>query len=198
MVALPSQDDDQLIELFLVGAEDAAESAFEALVARYRPMVMNVCRRVLNRPEDAEDAAQAAFVALIRHAGMIRNRRAVGSWLSGVAYRVAIRMRARAARRRAVDSRVGGDVQPRRVEDAAAVAELRQIVRDEVDGMPDDLRILLMHSYLDGRSNREVARILGCPIGTVKGRLWRARVMLRERLLSRVGRSVELFAGTGA
>jgi RNA polymerase sigma factor (sigma-70 family) len=198
MHAIPIHDDEQLIELFLVGAPDEAESAFEALVARYRPAVMRICRRVLNRHEDAEDAAQAAFVALVRNAAKIRDRRRVGAWLFGVAYWGALKMRARAARRRAVYSQVGSDVQPRQAEHVAVVGELRQIVRDEVDGLPVDFRVLVMHSYMEGRSNQEVARIVGCPIGTVKARLWRARGMLRVRLLSRVGWSAEQFTGTGA
>jgi DNA-directed RNA polymerase specialized sigma24 family protein len=52
----------------------------------------------------------------------------------------------------------------------------------------------VVYSYLEGKSNEEVARSLGCPIGTVKGRLWRARGMLRERLSRRVGGAVEVFA----
>ena len=100
MNATPIRDDEQLIELFLVGAPDEAESAFEALVTRHRPAVMTVCRRVLDRIEDAEDAAQATFVALVRNAGRIRDRRVLGSWLYGVAYRVAIRMKDQSVRRR--------------------------------------------------------------------------------------------------
>jgi RNA polymerase sigma factor (sigma-70 family) len=193
MDATPIRDDEQLIELFLVGAPDEAESAFETLVTRHRPAVMTVCRRVLHRIEDAEDAVQATFVALVRNAGRIRNRRALGSWLCGVAYRLAARMRDQSVRRRAVHNRAGGIVSPERAEDAAAF-ELRQIVHDEVHHLPEEFRTLVVHSYLEGKSNVEVARILNCPIGTVKGRLYRARGMLRERLLSRVGRAVEGLA----
>ncbi len=193
MNATPIRDDEQLIELFLVGAPDEAESAFEALVTRHRPAVMTVCRRILDRIEDAEDAAQATFVALVRNAGRIRNRRVLGSWLCGVAYRVAIRMKHQSVRRRAAHNRAGGRVSPRRAEDAAAF-ELRQILHDEVHHLPEDYRTLVVHSYLEGKSNEEVARILNCPIGTVKGRLWRARGMLRERLLSRVDPAVVVLA----
>jgi RNA polymerase sigma-70 factor (ECF subfamily) len=187
-------NDEDLVNFFLDGAPDEAESAFEALIMRHKPAVMNICRRVLDGHHDAEDAAQATFLALFRGAGRIRNRRTVGAWLSGVAYRVAIRMKARAARRRTIDARVVERVASGRAEDVAASGELRLILLEEIHALPEDLRTLVVHSYLEGRSNNEVARIHKCPIGTVKGRLWRARGMVRERLLSRVGNVVEVFA----
>ena len=190
----PMRDDEQLIELFLAGASDDAESAFETLVTRHWPAVITVCRRVLDRPEDAEDAAQATFATLVRNAGSIRDRRVLMSWLYGVAYRIATRMKAQSERRRELHSRAGGRVSPLRADDAAAFRELRQLVQDEVDQLPEDFRTLVVYSYLEGKSNEEVARSLGCPIGTVKGRLWRARAMLRERLSRRVGGAVEVFA----
>ena len=65
---------------------------------------------------------------------------------------------------------------------------------DEVHHLPENYRTLVVHTYLEGKSNEELARILNLPIGTVKGRLYRARGMLRVRLLSRLGRAVELLA----
>jgi RNA polymerase sigma factor (sigma-70 family) len=194
MNATPIRDDERLIELFLVGASDEAESAFEALMTRHRPAVMAICQRVLDRPEDAEDAAQATFVAFIRNAGKIRDRRMLASWLYGVAYRIALRMKAQSWRRRELHSRAGGRVSPLQADDAAAFRELRQLLRDEIEKLPEDFRTLVVYSYLEGRSNVEVARSLGCPVGTVKGRLWRARGMLRERLSRRVGGAAEVLA----
>jgi RNA polymerase sigma factor (sigma-70 family) len=194
MLATETQNDEQLIDLFLLGAPDEAESAFEALVMRHRPAVMSVCRRVLGGYQDAEDAAQATFVALVRNAGKIRNRRVLGAWLYGVAYRVAIRMKAQATRRRAAHSQSGERVPLARAEDAATFGELRQIVHDEVHRLPEDFRALVAHSYFEGRSVKEVARILDCPIGTVKGRMWRARAMLRERLMGRFGQAIDVLA----
>jgi RNA polymerase sigma factor (sigma-70 family) len=187
-------DDEQLIELFLDEAPDEADAAFAALVTRHRPAVMSVCRRVLDRREDAEDAAQETFVVFIRSAGKIRNRRMLGPWLHSVAYRVAMEMKTRSARCRELHGRARDGVSHRRAEDAAAFGELQQIVHDEVHELPEDYRTLVVHSYLEGRSNEEVARLVGCPIGTVKGRLWRARGMLRRRLSRRVGGAVEVFA----
>src|SRR5271154_1761432 len=89
--------DAQLLERFLTQGD---AGAFEALVARHGPMVLSVCRGILLDPRDAEDAFQATFLVLVKKAGTIRGRDALGGWLYQVAYRVAIRANAAAARRR--------------------------------------------------------------------------------------------------
>ena len=89
--------DGQLLERLLTWREEAA---FEALVRRHGPMVLGVCRRVLHDAHDAEDACQATFLVLARKAASIRRPGAVGSWLHGVAHRVALKAKAQAALRR--------------------------------------------------------------------------------------------------
>ncbi|HJT75856.1 MAG TPA: sigma factor, partial [Gemmataceae bacterium] len=79
--------DGQLLERFVAEGDQAA---FEVLVWRHGPMVLNVCRRLLRRPEDAEDAFQAAFLVLVRKARSVRRADALGAWLYRVAYRVAL------------------------------------------------------------------------------------------------------------
>ena len=83
-----------LLERFVTGRDEAA---FGALVARYGPMVLGVCRRLLRDESDVEDAFQATFLVLVRRAGAIRRGDLVGHWLYGVAHRVAVRARALAA-----------------------------------------------------------------------------------------------------
>ncbi len=70
-------------------------------------------------------------------------------------------------------------------EQAASRNELGLLLRAEVDGLPAKYRLLMLHSYLEGKSNEQVARLLRCPVGTVKGRLSRARDLLRARLYRR-------------
>src|SRR5271165_3956425 len=98
--------DAQLLERFLQGHDEGAESAFNVLVERHGPMVLAVCGRVLNDPHDAQDAFQATFLILVQKAGAIRKRESVADWLHGVARRVSARARADLARRRSVERNV--------------------------------------------------------------------------------------------
>src|SRR5262245_46268552 len=85
-------------------AAERDEAAFAALMQRHGPLVLNVCRNVLRHEQDAEDAFQATFLVLARHAGSIREERAISSWLYGVAYRIALNARRAALRRRRHES----------------------------------------------------------------------------------------------
>ncbi|HEY3997362.1 MAG TPA: sigma factor, partial [Candidatus Xenobia bacterium] len=84
------QEDALLIDRFVRLHE---ETAFEALMRRHGPMVFRVCQRVLGQVQDAEDVFQATFLLLSRKASSLRDRGAVGSWLYGVAYRLARKAR---------------------------------------------------------------------------------------------------------
>src|SRR5947207_12624096 len=95
--------DRDLLERFAARKENAA---FEALLQRHGPLVLGVCQRVLSHRQDAEDAFQATFLVLARRAGSIRKQGSLGSWLYGVAYRVSLKLKAGAARRRAHEKRV--------------------------------------------------------------------------------------------
>src|SRR5262249_47003591 len=88
--------DAELLGRFAVARDQAA---FEVLVWRHGPMVLNLCRRLLRHEYDAEDAFQATFLTLVRKAHSIAKREAVGSWLYKVAYRVALEANARRAKR---------------------------------------------------------------------------------------------------
>jgi RNA polymerase sigma factor (sigma-70 family) len=167
--------DGQLLERFVGGRDQAA---FEALFWRHAPMVLAVCRRLLGSA-DAEDAFQATFLVLVRKAASIGRREAVGGWLYRVAYRVALR--ARASARPAVELPPEG---PAAADDqeAAAWRDLRPLLDEAIAGLPEKYRAPVVLCYLEGRTNEEAARELGCPKGTVAVRLMRARERLRRRL----------------
>jgi RNA polymerase sigma factor (sigma-70 family) len=172
--------DAQLLERFVVGHDEGAESAFNVLVERHGPMVLAVCRRVLNDPHDAQDAFQATFLVLVRKAGTVRKRESIADWLHGVARRVSARALADLARRRSVERRaVTGSLMAYR-------PPLPDIdARDEVEYLPHDLRAVVVLCYLEGLTHDQAARRLGWPVGTVRSRLARARTRLRADLTRR-------------
>src|SRR5262245_39816558 len=88
--------DGQLLDRFL-RLQD--EEAFAVLLHRHGPLVWRLCQRLLPNPPDAEDAFQATFLVLARKARGIRRQCSVASWLYGVAHRLALKVRAGAARR---------------------------------------------------------------------------------------------------
>jgi RNA polymerase sigma factor (sigma-70 family) len=167
----------QLLERFL-GRGD--EAAFAAIVARHGPMVLAVCRRVLTDEADAEDAFQATFLVLVRRGRAIRNRESLASWLHGVAQRVAARARLEAARRRRIEGR--GAMDPSESVAATEPDDLAPAIHEELAALPEKYRAPVVLCYLEGLSHDEAAQALGWPIGTVKGRLARARDALRGRL----------------
>ncbi len=175
--------DAQLLERFL---DRRDEGAFAALVARHGPMVLAVCRGVLKDQSDAEDAFQATFLVLFRKAGGLKSAGSLGSWLYRVAYRIAIRANAVAARRRerpieevtmAGEAAVPGE--------PAGDRELLPIIHAEIDRLPDRYRAPIALCYLQGLSYEQAARQLGWPLGTVGSRIARARELLRSRLVRR-------------
>jgi RNA polymerase sigma factor (sigma-70 family) len=173
--------DNSLLDQF-VAARDGA--AFAALVVRHGLMVLGVCRRLLEHEQDAEDAFQATFLVLARRAESVRNREAVASWLYGVAVRVARRVRSEKARRRQREQQMArpADAVTNTAHDSG---ELRAVLDEELDRLPERYRLPLLLCYLEGRTNEEAGRLLGWPVGTVKGRLARARDLLRGRLARR-------------
>jgi RNA polymerase sigma factor (sigma-70 family) len=173
--------DRQLLERF---ASHQDESAFEALVQRHAPLVYGVCLRVLNEAESAADAFQATFLVLARKAASIRKHEALGSWLHGVAARIALKARSQAARRRARE-RLALPMPVVSPETEAAWRELRLVLDEEVQRLPDKYRVPIVLCYLEGKTYEETARQLGWTKGTVSGRLARARDLLEGRLLRR-------------
>jgi polysaccharide biosynthesis/export protein len=180
--------DGQLLERFAGRRDATAEAAFQALVQRHGPMVLRICRNALPDLNDAHDAFQATFLVLVRRCRSIRKQESVGSWLYGVANRVAARARVEAARRRSAERRGGlrlvvtvdspKDGDPDR-------AEFGPIVQEEVRRLPEKYRATIVLCYWQGLTHEQAAVQLGIPLGTVRSRVARARDMLRRRLIRR-------------
>jgi RNA polymerase sigma factor (sigma-70 family) len=179
--AVEQTSDAQLLERFLAHHDEAA---FAALVQRFGPLVLRVCSRVLADEHAVEDAFQATFLILVRRARSIRKRRALGSWLYGVAYRVAARARAEAGRRRAPERELPARAAADPLDEVSR-RDLRAVLDQELSRLPAKYREPLVLCYLEGMTTEEAARELGWPQGTVFTRLARGRDRLRARLVRR-------------
>jgi RNA polymerase sigma factor (sigma-70 family) len=160
------------------------EAAFAALVRRYSPLVLSVCRRVLHHEQDAEDAFQAVFCVLAQKAASIRQRAAVGAWLHAVAFRIARKARAKRGRQ-PVSQSDPADIPAAEATPEWAWKELRPILDAEVSRLPTKCRQAFVLCYLEGLTNEQAAAQLGCPLGTLLSGLARARDLLRARLTRR-------------
>jgi RNA polymerase sigma factor (sigma-70 family) len=173
--------DDVLLERFTAQREQAA---FATLVRRHGPMVLGVCRRVLQHEQDAEDAFQAVFCVLARKAGAIRRGTAVGGWLYAVACRIARKAKTLQVRRRMRESELP-DVPAPDNPPEWEWRDLWPILDEEVSRLPERYRLPFVLCHLEGKTNQEAAAELHCPPGTVSSRLTRARERLRARLARR-------------
>ena len=181
--------DRQLLQRFTGGQGSSAEAAFEAIVLRHGPMVMRVCRNALGQEQaELHDAFQATFLVLVRKCKSIRRLDSVGSWLFGVATRVARRARVEAARRRSAELQGGLRIAAtidHRSDPIADIHDLSPLLQAEVERLPERLRAVVILCYWEGLTHEQAAARLGCPLGTVRSRVARARGLLHRRLSRR-------------
>ena len=175
--------DEQLLRRY-ADRRGEAEAAFAALVDRHGPMVWGVCRRALGNAHEAEDAFQATFLVLARRAGSVRVDGSLGRWLHGVASKVAARARLDGLRRPAREARAATAGPSSRAPDLER-DELLAALDEELGRLPEKYRSPVVLCHLEGLTYAGAAEQLGCPPGAIKGRLARARELLRARLARR-------------
>jgi RNA polymerase sigma factor (sigma-70 family) len=176
-----TRTDAHLLRTFVAQRDEAA---FEALVRRHGPMVHAVCRRILRDTHDADDALQATFLVLVRKAAAVKNQESLSSWLHGVALRTSLKARAAVAARRKHERRAVA-VPAADVDADILWHDLRVVLDEEIQRLPELYRSLVVQCYLEGQSYADAASRLGCSRGTVSTRLTRARALLRKQLLDR-------------
>jgi RNA polymerase sigma factor (sigma-70 family) len=174
------QADLELLERFV---QQQDEGAFAGLLERHGPMVLGVCRRALHDEHLAEDVFQATFLVLARNAAAIRKPSSLAGWLHGVALRLARKAADEAARAARSDSRPL--TEPPGPAAEASWREVRRILDEELQRLPENYRLPLVLCYLEGRTRDEAADELGCTPGRIKGLLERGRERLRGALIRR-------------
>ncbi len=197
-----SDDDRVLVERSQAG--DVA--AFELLVEKYKQRAYRLAARVLGDTEEALDVAQEAFIKVYQALPRFKGQSAFYTWLFRIVMNLAVdRHRQRAARQRAFGSeevppeeweRTAADEGPGAAE-AAVSAERRAKIARALDALPEHHRTIIILSDIEGLSYREIANVLGCPIGTVMSRLHNARKRLRVILGPILGLLVLVLLAAG-
>jgi RNA polymerase sigma factor (sigma-70 family) len=177
LLQLPDQE---LLRRF---QDEQDQAAFQALLHRHGPMVLEVCRGVLGNEADAEDTFQATFLILARKPGSIRKTEALASWLHGVAYRTALKARAQSATRHRHEASL--PERPASPAEDLTWQEVQRVLHEELNGLPPVYRVPLVLCYLEGATQEAAAVQLGVPRTTLRERLERARALLRARLVRR-------------
>lgn len=178
--------DEQLAAALL--ARDA--SALAQLYERYGRVVYGLALRMLSDREAAEELVQEVFLRLWNHPERYLSERGrFVAWLLSVAHHRAVDLlRRRRVQHPAADgdpAELAGDAED--PEEAAAVSELRQGVRQALASLPDTQRRALELAYFGGLSQTEIAAHLGEPLGTVKTRIRLGMMKLRDELRGLVG-----------
>jgi RNA polymerase sigma factor (sigma-70 family) len=171
-------------ELLVVRCQLGEPEAFEALIARWHTPLWKYLRRVTGEDEAAADSVQEVWLRVWRGIARLRDGGRLRAWLFGIARRVVMdRLRAKYADARTVSMDAADMPEP-----AAAAStddddgEDLEILHEELARMPLVEREVLVLFYLKELTLGEMADVLDIPVGTVKSRLFRARIILRERM----------------
>ena len=186
------QDDQRIIVILKIGDF----SSFPALIRKYERQVYNHCLRMVHDPEESYDLTQEIFLRVYRNIGSYQHRYSFYTWL----YRITVNCCIDYIRKRRRQPRlvslslppVAGkpnDAGQREIPDGsrgpernAMGRELGDILNAAIDQLSDKLRSIFILKEIEGFSYDEIAEILRCSRGTVKSRLFRARVRLRQLL----------------
>jgi len=169
--------------------------AFDQIVVLYKDRVLNYVRGMISDRDDADDIAQQTFVKAYVGLRSFQNRASLHTWILRIATNLCIdyrRRRGRPDRRPVYLGATGDDAQAAALEivdtrcdpaQAYARQEMSLLTRNAIEALPDRLRTVLILHDMEGLPYEEIARIVRCPLGTVKSRLFHARMNVREQLL---------------
>jgi len=174
-------------------AKAGSYEAFEELVNRYENKIYRLGLNVTGNPEDAEDVLQEAFLKAFQHLGEFRADSRFYTWLVRIAVNEGLmKLRKRRSDRSVpMEDEIGDDGEPipreladwkPNPEQIFAQAEIERILRDAAQRLPATYRTVFLLRDMEDLSTAETASVLNLTEGTVKARLFRARLMLREEL----------------
>lgn len=183
-----TETDAQIIEQIRKGNE----RKYALLVDRHKDRAFTLAVRLMGDRQEAEEVVQDGFMRAFRNLEQFRGDAKFSTWLYRIVYNLCM---TRVSRRRPrcetleVESDTHGNVvvdDELRIDEHLEDEEFKTIVREEADRLPEKYRAVVTLFYLQDMSYEELGNVLNLPLGTVKTNLFRARDLLRKRVLSRL------------
>jgi RNA polymerase sigma-70 factor (ECF subfamily) len=168
-------------------AQDGDERAFQALVVKYQRRIARHVARYVRRASDVEDVVQDAFIRAYRGLASFRGEASFYSWLYRIATNAAFSFLKKTASEVEADERsdegfepgVSDEQSPERI---LLARQIGDAVERAMARLQPELAEALVLFEVEGKSYKEIARMLGTPIGTVRTRIFRAREFIARRL----------------
>ena len=181
--------DQQLVER----AQRGDKRAFELLVEKYQRKLGRLLARFIRDPAEVEDVTQEAFIKAYRALPAFRGDSAFYTWLYRIGINTAKNYLMALGRRAPTSTEVEAEdaegfedgEQLRDIntpESMLLSKEIATTVNATIEGLPEELRTAIQLREIEGMSYEDIARIMDCPIGTVRSRIFRAREAIAERL----------------
>jgi len=181
--------DQQLVERVQRGDK----RAFELLVEKYQRKLARLLSRLIRDPGEVEDVTQEAFIKAYRAMPSFRGDSAFYTWLYRIGintaknYLVAMGRRAPTStdvEAEEAEGQEGGELlrDINTPESLLLTKEIGNTVNAAIEALPEELRSAIQLRELEGMSYEEIAKLMDCPIGTVRSRIFRAREAIAERL----------------
>ena len=186
-----SDTDQQLVQR----AQRGDLRAFDLLVLKYQGRIAALVSRYVSDAGEVEDVTQEAFIKAYRALGKFRGDSAFYTWLYRIAANAAKNHLVAKGRRPAADATIedaegfdeGGLLSESASPEALAMGgELAEVVESALKALPDELKAALMLREFDGLSYDDIADVLGCPVGTVRSRIFRAREAIDQRVKEQI------------
>ena len=183
---------EQLTDQALVErVQQGDKKAFNLLVSRYQNKVAGLLTRYVSR-NDIPDVAQESFIKAYRSIESFRGDSAFYTWLYRIAVNTAKNYLAAQGRRPPSEDILAEDAENydagihlRDVdtpENEILSGELKKVVFDTINDMPEDLKNAITLRELEGLSYEDIAEVMGCPVGTVRSRIFRAREIIENKI----------------
>jgi len=187
-----SENEKYLLQL----AKKGDVEAFEQLVDKFQKKVFNIALRMIGNYDDASELTQEVFIKIYRSIGSFKEESQLSTWIYRIATNVCLdELRKRKIKWiRSIDEEIQGEDGEylMQIEDSSPTPDkvlenksLKEAINEAVGSLPEKQRLIIILRDMQGFSYEEISSIINKPVGTVKSRINRARLQLKEILLKK-------------